>query len=941
MAGIFSFDPSTAYFHTHPYSDATGKTILGLFYTKSDLSDGVLYPLPSDVIKDRSLLGLINLYDKKDLLPYNKYNVPIEEKQFVALMGGGEKLITVLNNASNINVATYIPYMMDIINLWNRYELSHLNSTISSVIDTFIGYVTRENTTFWASRNDDMSGSLARRTFSAEHIKITPENKERVEAFKRAIEENNVIEEEFDYPGMEEEDEPPSEEKKKRQEDRKKIREEKKRKMGDLSEFLLKPLPIAEYYKDLARSDYRIIFQSADKFETTLSTKLFAAVCCSYKYYHLNLDSLILNTINKRNQPVVTSMYVRYLMYLAYREEKIYRTFSTPEHRHMMPREISSQLRMILQDSILPGYKTYTEGNWYNGNAHLNLGCQLFPVPETRRRMSLFMRGFDRYFTLPYPAKIYVCGSIMTASSIRVPRRLTKDEKEASYSSGGIVFEERGPRILPPLPMMAGPAPPPGYVAVGAPPGMGGPPPAGYPGYPAGYGGGLPLSPGYPHGIYPPAPPPPVAYPGMGLPGGLLPPPAKRAAPIQGSKPGFTDEGDLRWYDEKYSKSDVDIMVILPTDKEGKKDLTYVLMCAQLLGDTLLREGMEVRLEPVAFRWRVTASKQSTREFKKLSPRRPDDPQHAKDTCTFEFFPSYYGPTTLISKFHVPCVRSYLDPVANTIMDFPSFVYSAQTQYCIDFHAFTGTSTQTEVISKYIDRGFQFMLSKKEEKIMDHRLGHTHRWNVNLVARNARNKITGFLPGLPWPVGVKAHRAVSGKRLEQNLPVIKTLRKVRSGLRCHGVTSHPFWSKEDKHISLPKYPVLTKCPTLPGQLFPHNVIDLTPLPEAKEKEQRQAYIIRGKSGVLGKIFADGDQVSEAIPILNLPPSIYMEVNIGSVSPRIFMFVWNALVDSGINAKTWSSFTSWERESIGELLKGLQVPADNPLSTWMSFLVDRE
>ena len=767
----WEYGTDQAYFASHSYIDVVGKSLLGLFFTK-DAGGAYLYPLPTSFMKAASLKDFINIHDRAALLPYNKYNVPVEEKQLVAIMGDS-KLISILTWISSTEDRKgYISKMMDFIHIYNRYDIPGLIPDLTKIIDIFISMVIAENDTFWAQRDDNMGGSLAKRMFNVDDIKITSENKEKVAELKKRIidfkDDDAFRQATEEYPGL---------------------LLDREKKYPDVSQFLLSPFPIEDYYKDISISDYRILFATAAKLDesgTGLAIKLFGVICCSFPYYHLNLDDYVLNIVNRFEAPLITSQYVRYLMFLAYKEESTYRTYSTVKHRHMMRREVSSRLRNICRDSILPGWREAM--NEEEHEATVNIGTQLFSKEETMRRMGLFTNGYTKYFTLPYPCKIYICGSIMTASSIRVPT----------------------------------------------------------------------------------------------------------------GRDTLTDEEDKEWYDEVYKDSDVDIMCMVPKTSEGKGDLTYVKMCADLLVKTLSNEGIRVTLSPIAYRWRV-----ETKE------------------CRFEFFPSFYDPVSLVYKFHVPAVRSYLDPIDWTIIDFPSFVYAAQTQYCLDYRHFNGTSTQVDVIRKYKRRGFVPMLSKKESEVAA--IGSYDppaRWLV----------VSTYLQNRVWPPAVFGLGGYTGTRIPE-------MRK-RFPRQCasYGITQAHFWHKSRNHITIPKYTItdIIGPRVKTGNLLPADAISgEEEIPSPIEEKNKQTYII-DIGGVKRLAFADRLIVGKQISKLDLPPFPYITVIIPiRTTFAAFIFLWTAVTRDIVNDGAWNRLSREEKQSILDMMTSFGMKQYNKVSLWIA------
>ena len=780
----WEYRPEDAYFKKHPETDITGKTLLGLFYNKEE---AYLYPVPTTLIKNKLLKSVTNLHSKTDLLSYNKFDIPIEEKQFVVMLAGDKPNIGELfKKMEDLTVKTYLPLLLDLLSTWNKYDMKEINDDIANIVDGFVNIIVRENTTFWANRHDDMTFSLSRRKFETKDIRVDEKNRETVLKFAADIKDVDEKKRAYDarkapqpaeYPGMD---------------------LDREKKYTDVSEFLLSPLPREDYYKDIAVSEYKTLMESMARLTNSgIAMKLFGSVCCSYKYYHLNLNPYILGLVQRMGAPIISSYYVRYLLFLAYKEESIFRTYSTPEHRHMMDREVSSHLQLLMADSILPGY---SPGN--SNLIELTFGRRLYNSEETMRRIHLFTRRFP-HLQLEYPAKIYICGSIMTAASVRVPPRVRYDVVDGK----------------------------------------------------------------------------------------------------------FTMTGDLLQYRELYAHADIDIMVMVPKGPDGRGDLTYVKMCADLLAERLNKDGVGTTLEPTNLRWRVRTS----------------------DKTVFEFFPSFYDPTSLIYKFHVPAVRSYLDPISGKIIDFPSFVYSALSGFCLDYRHFNGSSTHRDVIRKYITRGFRFMLNK-EENILLRTPGvalHTPFLGDNY----------GIVVGRTQEIREQIKGRVLGDRDTRTwtYPINTDIKNIRKQFDSYGLQPSRFWTKGLKHITIPKYNSVSfrSERIMTGAMLPEDIITPSREPLSMSDPDLQTYIFDIGGREMRKIRSNRKQVISKVPILNVPPVPYVNIRIPFItSVWALSFTWTGLISGKIREGQWEALTTWEQADVIRIASALGVATTDSLFLWL-------
>ena len=104
-------------------------------------------------------------------------------------------------------------------------------------------------------------------------------------------------------------------------------------------------------------------------------------------------------------------------------------------------------------------------------------------------------------------------------------------------------------------------------------------------------------------------------------------------------------------------------------------------------------------------------------------------------------------PFSLISKFHLNCVRGYYDGISVRLL--PSCVSALKTLVNMDFKYFAGKRNPYQIINKYRMRGFGTILNKKELKSYKEYINRS-KWNKLFKTCNNNkckscNKITGFI----------------------------------------------------------------------------------------------------------------------------------------------------------------------------------------------------
>ena len=75
-------------------------------------------------------------------------------------------------------------------------------------------------------------------------------------------------------------------------------------------------------------------------------------------------------------------------------------------------------------------------------------------------------------------------------------------------------------------------------------------------------------------------------------------------------------------------------------------------------------------------------------------------------------------PLGMIFDFHVPAVRSYYDLVKKDVFILPSCLWAAWTGLCLDLKYFASVRDPLEIVYKYSNRGFYFLLNRFERDVL-------------------------------------------------------------------------------------------------------------------------------------------------------------------------------------------------------------------------------
>ena len=274
------------YFERNPVTDIKDHTLVGLFYTNPDLSDGVLRQLPTELVNSDYFKGIIDRRPRIDLGRYNINNVPLEDLQFVALIANVDTFMNALSILASQNVRGYVVQLDSIITMWNKYTLDTYSNELAKMIDIFVRIVISGNDVFWSNRDDPGINAINARIFPTDSIKINEENKERVEKFKadiaatvarqkprleRAVERKRLALE--------------AEKKRVLEEEGKELPDEYN--IGDaifgVKVDAIQPLPMANYFADITQGEYTNMMTTAVKISTdnnsNIAISLFCAEC--------------------------------------------------------------------------------------------------------------------------------------------------------------------------------------------------------------------------------------------------------------------------------------------------------------------------------------------------------------------------------------------------------------------------------------------------------------------------------------------------------------------------------------------------------------------------------------------------------------------------------------------------------------------------------------
>lgn len=408
----WTYSTSDAYFKKYPIDHLQGKTLLGLFFSK-EVSDGTLVKVPADFIKNEIMLDSINLHSRKFItstLSKISDDIKIEDEQFIALICEGKYVLTIFKLMTECTISQYTESLIQFLNFWNKYGLDCLNEQVKQAIDRLLSFVIIENDNFWCNLKDNLTQTFKNRRFDFSIVKRTEGNAEELKKIEDAVANIKKYEENPEYKFDE-------------------------LKYKDISEFLIKPLPVDEYYNAISRAQFYNILQSCGKINSSMVLKTYAVFACSFKYYHLLLDKAVLDFINRVNEPLILSYYTRYLLYMMYKEETIYKSHSNITHRHVVPRDVSCRLALILEGNyakILPA-----TANIYGSSrsVSINLGRGLYSTEQCKRRMELFTGSefitknlADVQLLLPKGTKLYIVGSFITATSTRFLRNFSPQE---------------------------------------------------------------------------------------------------------------------------------------------------------------------------------------------------------------------------------------------------------------------------------------------------------------------------------------------------------------------------------------------------------------------------------------------------------------------------------------------------------------------------------
>ena len=261
-----------------------------------------LLPFPVATLEAETIRLATAELSREELSKYaNPRALPLKDPQLVVYLHGDQKQ-AILKLTPSTEERTVIQELIQFLQLWNKYHLIGFDELVGKMIDHFTSRVAHDNDVFWAGMKDDMTATLNRRSFKVEDIRVTEANRSVVNDLRNQIQEakERIADLGVEYP----------------------INFAKKdRKYVDVGEFLMSPLDPSKYYDTITKDDYLWIFRSAQLLgNKSILVRLFTVICCSYRYYHLNLNVEVVTAMRKLAMPAVLSTYVGYMLYLAYKD---------------------------------------------------------------------------------------------------------------------------------------------------------------------------------------------------------------------------------------------------------------------------------------------------------------------------------------------------------------------------------------------------------------------------------------------------------------------------------------------------------------------------------------------------------------------------------------------------------------------------------------------
>lgn len=103
---------------------------------------------------------------------------------------------------------------------------------------------------------------------------------------------------------------------------------------------------------------------------------------------------------------------------------------------------------------------------------------------------------------------------------------------------------------------------------------------------------------------------------------------------------------------------------------------------------------------------------------------------------------------SLVYNFHVPCVRMFYDLKKDDVFILPSALHAGMTGVCLDVKYFGTSTTPMQIVGKYMNRGFSFILNEIEERMMRKEF-HLHHDGM-YSGRRSTKKIFTCLIGNFW-----------------------------------------------------------------------------------------------------------------------------------------------------------------------------------------------
>jgi len=534
-----------------------------------------------------------------DLQAYNKFNIPLDDNQWVVIIKEDDHLFKAMRSLLESRKESTFNKLFDTLHLADKYQIK-ISSELRALLLLWFAELAEQNQEFWNNLRDNFNPLFQKRRFRLELEKnalALPEAKQLIAKAEADVKQ--------DEQEMLDEDDPDTKYELTMDEYQKVLEDDKK--YADMCDETFKQSAIN---KDMDLAITEIFNKLQEWKEYGMLIHLWTLIATSHEHYHLALKPEIYNPIASIDSAHIMYQFKKHLIYLMFREECCVKRNVTPEHRFITSLKqldtidfknlpISPDSNLIPHNGRVFGYQDRKEYMDYYFAARFR-SFQEFKTLLRKCSMGV-LEGMSEIKEL----NVAITGGLLSLCAIHTIR------------------ERSGQQSL--------------------------------------HGGDLPKT--------------------------------------------THDSSFQDMLEKNYKGADLDIAIFA---KDEGSYLQQLMLLQQHINHKLGNAGdskSELTFVP-------KESATGTIRFNLTLP----------NHLILEVFQVKEGRNamSLVYNFHVPCVRMSYDPVKDDVFILPSALYAGLTGICLDIKYFSSGSSPMQIVTKYMKRGFVFVLNECEAKMLKH-----------------------------------------------------------------------------------------------------------------------------------------------------------------------------------------------------------------------------